>query len=86
MRAAITTITSLTSIRPVAVAHVSFRYGPIEIETSERVNRLETFQAGQVYSIARRPAKEKAARKRLARFRFCRGEVGVPIARSSPCP
>jgi len=72
--------------RPVAVAHVSFRYGPIEIETSERANRLETFLAGQVYSIARRPAKEKAARKRLADFNFVEARSVFPIARSSPSP
>jgi superfamily II DNA or RNA helicase len=64
--------------RPVAVAHVSFRYGPIEIETSERANRLEAFQAGQVYSIARRPAKEKAARKRLADFDFVEARSAFP--------
>ena len=52
--------------QPIAVAHLSFRYGPIEIEGAERANKVESPYAGQVYSIARRPAKEKAARKRLA--------------------
>jgi len=55
---------------PVAVAHLSFRYGPVEIETSERVNRPEAFHAGRVCSIMRRPAKEKSARKRLADLNF----------------
>ena len=56
----------------------SFRYGPIEIETSERANRLEAFHAGQVYSITRRPAKEKAARKRLADFDFVEARAAFP--------
>ena len=64
--------------RPVGVAHLGFRYGPIEIEGSERVNRLEAFHAGQLYSIARRPAKEKMARKRLADFNFIDARVAFP--------
>ena len=72
--------------RPIAVAHLSFRYGPIEIEASERASWLEAFHAGQVYSITRRPGKERAARKRLSDFEFCRGQGGVPVARPSACP
>ena len=64
--------------RPIAVAHLSFRYGPIEIEGSERTTRLESFYAGQVYSIARRPAKEKTARKRLADFDFVDARLAFP--------
>ena len=64
--------------RPIAVAHLSFRYGPIEIEPSERATRLEAFHAGQVYSIARRPAKEKAARKRLSDLNFIGASAAFP--------
>ena len=62
----------------IGVAHLSFRYGPIEIETSERANRLETFHAGQVHSITRRPGKESAARKRLADFDFVEARAAFP--------
>jgi superfamily II DNA or RNA helicase len=55
---------------PVAVAHVSFRYGPIEIDGLGRTNRLEAFQSGQVYVIKRRQPKERDARKRLADLGF----------------
>ena len=55
---------------PVPVAHLSFRYGPIEIDGSERLSRLEAFQSGQVYVVQRRQPKEKNARKRLADFDF----------------
>src|SRR5262249_31664153 len=34
---------------PVAVARLGFRYGPIEIDGSERASRLEAFQSGQVH-------------------------------------
>jgi superfamily II DNA or RNA helicase len=63
---------------PVAVAHLSFRYGPVEIETSERLNRPETFHAGQVYSVVRRAAKEKTARKRLADLDFVMASTVFP--------
>lgn len=55
---------------PVAVAHLGFRYGPIEINVSERGSRLEAFHAGQVYAIKRRQPKEKEARKRLTDLGF----------------
>ncbi len=55
---------------PVPIAHLSFRYGPIEIEGSERASRLEAFQSGQVYVVQRRQPKERIARKRLADFDF----------------
>ena len=64
--------------RPIGVAHLSFRYGPIEIETSERANWLEAFHAGQVYSIVRRPTKEKTARKRLSDFNFIGAMAAFP--------
>jgi superfamily II DNA or RNA helicase len=54
----------------VAVAHLSFRYGPIEIEVSDRTNRLEAFQSNQVYVVRRRQPKERTLRKRLADFAF----------------
>jgi len=55
---------------PAPVAHLSFRYGPIEIEGSERASRLEAFQSGQVYVVKRRQPKERNARKRLSDFDF----------------
>lgn len=55
---------------PVAVAYLGFRYGPIEIDLSERGSRLEAFHAGQVYAIKRRQPKEKEARKRLTDLGF----------------
>ncbi|MEH2608251.1 DEAD/DEAH box helicase [Bradyrhizobium sp. AZCC 1693] len=55
---------------PVAVAQLGFRYGPIEIDTSERASRVEAFHAGQVYAIKRRQPKEKEARKRLTELGF----------------
>src|SRR6202035_6127670 len=38
---------------PMAVAHLSFRYGPIEIDRSERGTRIEAFQAGQTHLVCR---------------------------------
>ncbi|MBR1278183.1 DEAD/DEAH box helicase [Bradyrhizobium sp. AUGA SZCCT0283] len=64
--------------RKIAVAHLSFRYGPIEIEASERASRMEAFHAGQVYSITRRPGKERAARKRLSDFSFVEARAAFP--------
>ncbi len=63
---------------PVAVADLGFRYGPFEIEPSQRASRLELFQAGQVYAVARRPAKERQARKRLADLGFVNARSVVP--------
>jgi superfamily II DNA or RNA helicase len=60
---------------PMAVAQLSFRYGPIEIERSERATRIEAFQGGQVHIVTRRRAKEKDALQRL-------GAVGFLDARS----
>ena len=55
---------------PLAVAHLSFRYGPIEIDRSERGTRIEAFQDGQTHIVTRRRAKEKDALQRLAAFGF----------------
>ena len=55
---------------PAPVAQLSFRYGPIEIEGSERASRLEAFQSGQIYVVQRRQPKERNARKRLGDFEF----------------
>lgn len=63
---------------PIAVAHLSVRYGPIEIEPSERANPVEAFHAGQVYSVTRRPAREKAPRKRLAELGFVGAREAFP--------
>ena len=63
---------------PIAVAHLSFRYGPIEIESSQRAERLEGFHAGQAYAITRRPGRERGARKRLADFDFVDARAAFP--------
>src|SRR6185437_3659489 len=53
---------------PVPIAHLSFRYGPVEIDGTERASRLEAFQSGQVHVVKRRQPKERNARKRLGDF------------------
>lgn len=60
---------------PAAVASLGFRYGGFDIDPSQRASRLELFQGGQVYAIARRQGKEKQARKRVV-------EAGLADARS----
>jgi superfamily II DNA or RNA helicase len=52
------------------VAHLSFRYGPVEVDSSERRSRLEVFQGGQVYALSRRRALESDAFKRLSAVGF----------------
>jgi superfamily II DNA or RNA helicase len=52
------------------VAHLSFRYGPAEIEPSEKPNRIEIFQKGHAHVIIRRRAREKDAPKRLTELGF----------------
>lgn len=61
---------------PAAVASLGFRYGGFDIDPSQRASRLELFQGGQVYAIARRQGKEKQARKRLS-------DTGLADARSA---
>lgn len=60
---------------PAGVASLGFRYGGFDIDPTQRASRLELFQGGQVYAIARRLGKEKQARKRVV-------EVGLVDARS----
>ncbi|WP_426425638.1 SNF2-related protein [Bradyrhizobium genosp. A] len=60
---------------PAGVASLGFRYGGFDIDPTQRSSRLELFQGGQVYAIARRLGKEKQARKRVV-------EVGLADARS----
>jgi hypothetical protein len=52
------------------VAHLSFRYGPIEVDSLERRSRLEVFQGGQVYALSRRRALESDIFQRLSAFGF----------------
>jgi superfamily II DNA or RNA helicase len=61
------------------VAHLSFRYGPIEIDRTERANRIEAFMGGQVYAVARHRAKEKDALNRLADFDFLEARSVYPF-------
>jgi superfamily II DNA or RNA helicase len=60
------------------VAHLSFRYGPIEIDLAERANRIEAFHGGQVYAVSRRRPKEKDALQRLAEFDFIEARSVYP--------
>ena len=64
--------------RRVGVVSVGFRYGQFEIDPTQRPSRLELFEAGQVYAITRRQAKEKEARKRLAAFDFVEARSAFP--------
>ena len=61
------------------VAHLSFRYGPVEIDSSERASRLEAFQGGQVYAVSRRRAKERDAFKRLSGLDFLEARTVYPF-------
>ena len=61
------------------VAHLSFRYGPVEIDPSERASRLEAFQGGQVYAVSRRRAKERDAFKRLSGLDFLEARTVYPF-------
>ena len=58
------------AIEPMPVAHLSFRYGPVEIELSERTTQVEVFHNGQVFAVSRRRAREKEALGRLTDLDF----------------
>ena len=47
------------------LAHLSFRYGPVEIEPSEKAKIVEVFLGGQVHEVTRRRARERDASKHL---------------------
>lgn len=61
---------------PAAVASLGFRYGGFDIDPTQRASRVELFQAGKLFAIARRQGKEKQARKRLA-------DIGLRDARAA---
>jgi superfamily II DNA or RNA helicase len=52
------------------LAHLSFRYGPVVIEPSEKAKIVEVFYAGQVHEVARRLARERDASKHLVDVGF----------------
>jgi superfamily II DNA or RNA helicase len=60
------------------VAHLSFRYGPIEVDSLERRSRLEVFQDGQVYALSRRRALESDIFQRLSAFGFVNARSVFP--------
>jgi superfamily II DNA or RNA helicase len=62
----------------IPVAHLSFRYGPVEIDSSERRSRLEVFQGGQVYALSRRRALESDIFQRLSAFGFVNARSVFP--------
>jgi len=55
---------------PVPLASPSFRYGPVEIELSEKPTSVESFHDGQIYLVQRSRAREREALKRLAGLGF----------------
>jgi superfamily II DNA or RNA helicase len=65
------------------VAHLSFRYGPVEIELSEKASRPELFHAGQVYTVSRARARERDALKRLAELDFIQAKSVYPYLADS---
>lgn len=64
---------------PIGVASLGFRYGGFDIDPTQRAARQELFQGGHVYAIARRLAKEKQARKRLADTGLVDARSAVPM-------
>jgi superfamily II DNA or RNA helicase len=60
------------------VAHLSFRYGPIEVDSSEHRSRLEVFQGGRVYALSRRRALESDVFKRLSALGFVNARSVFP--------
>jgi hypothetical protein len=60
------------------VAHLSFRYGPVEVDSLERRSRLEVFQGGQVYALSRRRALESDLFKRLHALGFVNARSVFP--------
>jgi superfamily II DNA or RNA helicase len=65
------------------VARLSFRYGPVEIDPSEKAARIEAFWDGRVYEVVRRRSKEKEALKRLAGLGFIGARSVYPFLESS---
>jgi len=59
---------NVTSRMP--LAHLSFGYGAVEIEPSEKARIVEVFHGGQVHEVTRRPARERDASKRLVDLGF----------------
>ncbi len=59
-------------------AHLSFGYGAVEIEPSEKARIVEVFHAGQVHEVTRRPTRERDASKRLADLGF------IPVLKLYP--
>ncbi len=51
--------------RPVAVASLSFRYGPLTVEPGETRTLVEGFSDGRMWEATRRPGLEKAAVSQL---------------------
>lgn len=63
----------------IPLAHLSFRYGPIEIELSEKATEIEAFHGGSVYVVSRRRARERDALKRLADLNFVAARSVHPL-------
>jgi superfamily II DNA or RNA helicase len=53
-----------------ALATLTFRYGPAEIDPLEKDKRAEVFRDGQVYAVSRKLGKEREASKRLTEIGF----------------
>jgi superfamily II DNA or RNA helicase len=64
---------------PVPLANPSFRYGPVEIELSEKAVTVESFHDGQIYLVQRSRAREREALKRLSGLGFIDASSAAPF-------
>ena len=64
---------------PVPLAQPSFRYGPVEIELSEKAASVESFHDGQIYLVQRSRVREREALKRLAELGFIEARSAHPF-------
>ena len=64
---------------PVPLAQPSFRYGPVEIELSEKAASVEFFHDGQIYLVQRSRVREREALKRLAELGFIEARSAHPF-------
>lgn len=55
---------------PLGLARLSFRYGPVEIQASEKLMQVEAFHDARIHVVSRNRAEERKASKRLADLGF----------------
>ena len=61
-----------------AFARLSFRYGPVELDASEKAQQIEAFQDGRTYVVSRYSAREHDAAKRLKNLGFVKATAIDP--------